>query len=594
MQNDAAARPVLLVTGSSGLIGSLVVKEFDRDFTVVGVDLKPPREGAGGDFIRCDLTSDEDTARAFAEVRRKHGDRLASVIHLAAYYDFSGEPSPLYQQLTVDGTRRLLRELNRFERVDQFVFTSTLLVMEPAEEEDEVITETSPVEDEPWDYPRSKMETEKVLRDEHGAISTVVLRIAGVYDESGNSIPISQHIARIHQKQLESYFFPGDPDHGTPYIHLDDLMACFRRVVELRSELGNYAVFLIAEPDFMSYEELQESIGELVHGKEWPTIRIPKTAAKVGAWGREKVGGDDETFIKPWMVDLADAHYPVAVEHAEEELGWRARQRLRNTLPEIVRGLKKNPKRFYEENGLPLPDELQEGPGRKESATEASEREQAKEGGAEAEEDVEGTVARTGADDDLHAHPPNLDYNPSAWSQRIPLCLLAGVAFVISTYLALYQWRLIGSVWDPVFGGQSAEVLDSDASESMRGWMRIPDAALGSIAYLGDAIFGLAGSTRRWQYRPWMVILFGIDVIPLGIVSAILVATQGLVVGAWCFLCLVTAVISLILILFAYDEVWTTLLYLRRVWRRTRDWGALWKVFWGTRVAAADEVALRA
>jgi hypothetical protein len=172
--------------------------------------------------------------------------------------------------------------------------------------------------------------------------------------------------------------------------------------------------------------------------------------------------------------------------------------------------------------------------------------------------------------------------------------LLAGVAFVISTYLALYQWRLIGSVWDPVFGGQSAEVLDSDASESMRGWLRIPDAALGSIAYLGDAIFGLAGSTRRWQYRPWMVILFGIDVIPLGIVSAILVATQGLVVGAWCFLCLVTAVISLILILFAYDEVWTTLLYLRRVWRRTRDWGALWKVFWGTRVAAADEVALRA
>jgi hypothetical protein len=35
----------------------------------------------------------------------------------------------------------------------------------------------------------------------------------------------------------------------------------------------------------------------------------------------------------------------------------------------------------------------------------------------------------------------------------------------------------------------------------MRRWFRIPDAALGAIAYLGDLVFGLAGSTRRWQDR---------------------------------------------------------------------------------------------
>ena len=29
--------------------------------------------------------------------------------------------------------------------------------------------------------------------------------------------------------------------------------------------------------------------------------------------------------------------------------------------------------------------------------------------------------------------------------------------------------------------------------------------------HLGDAVLGLAGSTRRWQYRPWMVILFGAE-----------------------------------------------------------------------------------
>jgi uncharacterized membrane protein len=192
----------------------------------------------------------------------------------------------------------------------------------------------------------------------------------------------------------------------------------------------------------------------------------------------------------------------------------------------------------------------------------------------------------------LEAIAPPWDYNPSAWRQRVPLCILAGVAFFIATYMALYQWRLIDSVWDPAFGGQSQRVLDSDVSETMRHWLGIPDAALGSIAYLGDVIYGLAGSTRRWQYRPWMTILFGIDVIPLGIVSSVLVVLQGSVVGYWCFLCLVTAAISLVLVYWAYDEVWSCLLYLRRVWRQSRDPRLLWDVIWGKASVRANEVAL--
>jgi len=193
--------------------------------------------------------------------------------------------------------------------------------------------------------------------------------------------------------------------------------------------------------------------------------------------------------------------------------------------------------------------------------------------------------------DPLQAIPQPWDYNPSKWSQRIPICLLAVVAFVIAAYMGLYQWRLIDSAWDPVFGRQTERVLDSDVSETMRYWFLVPDAAFGALAYLGDAIFGLAGSTRRWQYRPWLVIVFGIDVIPLGIVSAVLVVLQGAVVGQWCFLCLVTAVISLILVYMAFDEVWSCLLFLHRVWKKTRDRKILWKTFWGRRTPEADEVA---
>lgn len=191
----------------------------------------------------------------------------------------------------------------------------------------------------------------------------------------------------------------------------------------------------------------------------------------------------------------------------------------------------------------------------------------------------------------LKAPAPPWDYNPSAWSQRLPICALATVAGLIATYMALYQWRVVGAVWDPVFGNQTERVLDSDVSEKMRHWMLVPDAALGAVGYFSEAILGLAGSTRRWQFRPWLVILFGIDVIPLGVVSVILVILQGTVVGYWCFPCLMTALISVLLVYWAYDEVWSSLKFLHQVWLRTRSTSAVWRTFWGDPVPEAIALA---
>jgi nucleoside-diphosphate-sugar epimerase len=348
-----AEKPVLLVTGSAGLIGSKLIAAFAPFYRVAGLDVqRPKQEVTGAEWIECDLTKDRSVKKAIETVREKYGERIASVIHLAAHYDFSGAPSPLYRTLTVEGTRRLLRGLQMFQ-VEQFVFSSTLLVMKPVEEEGEIITEQSPVEsdEEAWDYPRSKLEAERAIRMERGSIPAVVLRIAGVYDEECHSIPLAQQIARIYEKRLESYFFPGDADHGQAFVHLDDLVDLFQQVVEMRFELGSREVFLIAEPDVMSYEELQEQLGELIHGEEWPAIRIPKAVAKAGAWAQENILGQ-ESFIKPWMIDLADTHYPVEIERARIRLGWEPHHRLRDTLSKMIGSLKQDPQRWYEINGL--------------------------------------------------------------------------------------------------------------------------------------------------------------------------------------------------------------------------------------------------
>jgi nucleoside-diphosphate-sugar epimerase len=349
---------LILVTGSAGYLGSAIVRRLSSKYRVVGLDQKPPQTVAEGtEFLRCDLTDDASVGQAMAGIRERHGGVLASCIHLAAYYDFSGEPSPLYRTLTVEGTRRLLRQVRQFQ-AGQFVFSSTLLVMQPAEEEDEVISESSPTEP-AWDYPRSKLLAEGEIRRERENVPAVILRIAGVYDEDCHSIPLAQQIARIYEKKLESYFCPGDPSRGQPFVHLEDLVDCVERVVEKRDVLTGYEVFLIAEPEVSSYDELQNIIGELLYGREWPTIRIPKAVAKAGAWAQEKLAGPDETFIKPWMIDLADQHYPVAIERACARLGWFPRHRLRNTLAEMIARLKRDPHGWYQRNGLEPPEDLE-------------------------------------------------------------------------------------------------------------------------------------------------------------------------------------------------------------------------------------------
>jgi len=350
-------KPLVVITGSSGLIGTALVEALCGDFRVAGLDLNPPEASVPGfGWTECDMTDHASVERALGSVREQFGDRIASVFHLAAYYDFSGEPSPLYHELTVEGTRRLLRELQGF-RVQQFAFSSTLLAMKPSED-DEPVDASSPLEAE-WDYPRSKLDAEKVIEEERGNIHTVILRIAGVYDEGCHSLPVAQQISRIYQKQLESYLFPGDKTCGQSFIHLKDLTECVRQVLRRREALAPHEVFVIGEEDVMSYEELQEASGELLHGKEWPTIRIPKVAAKAGAWVKDKLAGDDGPFIKPWMIDLADQNYPVSIQHARERLRWMPVRSLRGTLPEMVRRLKADPRRWYEANGLPLPEELQ-------------------------------------------------------------------------------------------------------------------------------------------------------------------------------------------------------------------------------------------
>lgn len=169
--------------------------------------------------------------------------------------------------------------------------------------------------------------------------------------------------------------------------------------------------------------------------------------------------------------------------------------------------------------------------------------------------------------------PPGWDYNPSAWSQRVPVIVLALVGTGVAGYLALYQWRAVPTVWEPFFGDGSRMILNSRVSHLLP----IPDAALGAFGYALDAVTGAAGGRQRWRTMPWIVVLFGLAVGPLGAVSVLLVVLQPVMFDAFCTLCLVSAVISVAMIAPAMDEVLASLQHLKAV--RTSG-GSAWRAFW--------------
>ncbi|HEX2194331.1 MAG TPA: vitamin K epoxide reductase family protein, partial [Candidatus Limnocylindria bacterium] len=129
-------------------------------------------------------------------------------------------------------------------------------------------------------------------------------------------------------------------------------------------------------------------------------------------------------------------------------------------------------------------------------------------------------------------------------------------------------------VWEPFFGDGSRVILNSSISHLLP----VPDAALGAFGYLLDAVTGVIGGRQRWRTMPWMVIIFGLAVGPLGAVSLLLVIFQPVLFDAWCTLCLASAVISILMIGPALDEFLASLQYLKAESSRGRS---AWRAFWG-------------
>ena len=220
---------IILVTGCSGRIGMKVCTRLASHYHIVGFDSTPPSYPiANMEFIPMDLGSDESVKNGFKILHERYGDKIVSVIHLAAYYSFTIEHSDLYDSVSVQGTERMLNGLQNFH-VEQLIFSSTMLVYAPSKV-GHPINEDSPI-DPRWDYPVSKVKAEQQIKL-HRRNPTVIMRIAGCYDDQCHSISISHQIQRIFEHQISAHLYPSSTANGLSYLHLDDLSDLVNQFVQ--------------------------------------------------------------------------------------------------------------------------------------------------------------------------------------------------------------------------------------------------------------------------------------------------------------------------------------------------------------------------
>ena len=668
-------KPIVILTGSAGNVGTALGKALQRDYHVIGCD----RPGTNCD-IEMDITSDASVKLAFKKFREENGDKIAAVVHLVAYFDFSGEASPLYKMVNAEGTKRLLKALQKF-KVGRFIYSSTMLVHAPCER-GQLLHEDSPVVPK-WAYPESKAETEAIIRDHHGNIPYTILRLAGLYDNH-SAVPTLMHqIARIYEKDTKSYLYAGDLQAGQAFLHKEDMIKLFKRAIDCRKKLPKKHAILAGEPEVIGYANLQDTIGKLIHGKEkWRTLSLPSPIAKAGAWLEEKAepiipdafDGKEKPFIKPFMIDMASDHYALDITQAKELLGWQPKHRLTRTLPDIVQALKANPAEWYQKNGITMPDWMGSAEEKKKNAEQLRQKYEkdyqqkhqqnlwahfliiglgfwlitspftfgyesdaliwsdiiagvltvitgfcslssikwmrlARFGSAliglwlmfapllfwapTASAYLNGTLTGTllfawalvtrpfpamsptaaMAGPEI---PPGWDFSPSSWFQRLPIILLAFIGFYISRYMTAYQLGHIDAVWEPFFIGMvphdakngTEEIITSHVSKA---WP-VPDAGLGALVYLLEILTGMIGSSKRWRTMPWLVLLFGFMIIPLGAISITFIIIQPIMLGTWCTLCLIAAAAMLVQIPYSFDEIVATIEFLRRRARMGRPW----------------------
>jgi nucleoside-diphosphate-sugar epimerase len=350
------AKPIVVVTGASGFIGSAVCIDLAKDFIVIAIDRREPSE----DLRRAapqivwhirDIADNQTISEVFAQTRNDFG-QIDFVIHLAAYYDFGTDWVEEYQRTNVDGTAKVIAA-SKNEGVKRLIFASSIAAMEPPAR-GSFLTEESPCS-EFLPYARSKSLGESLLAEACEQLPCNILRIAGVFSDWCELPPLYGLIKLWTSAFPFGCIIPGRGESGIPYIHVNDLVRLMRKSILLDKELGTFNIFLASQHGAVLHRQLFPAMRSAAgySGSPGP-IHLPRKIAKFGAWARCALGefSGNRPIERPWMLEYADKPWNTDTSNTRRTLDWDCTPELGilRKIPDILSIRKSDPSGWEKRN----------------------------------------------------------------------------------------------------------------------------------------------------------------------------------------------------------------------------------------------------
>jgi nucleoside-diphosphate-sugar epimerase len=290
------AKPVVVVTGISGNLGSRLLPLLGS-FSVIGVDVTPPRTDAELRFESLDLGKESST-RALFELLRDI--QPFAVVHLAFVMDpvRSGvlDVNRMWQ-INVAGTARVMEAITEVNRtsdsgIKQFIFPSSVAAYGP--DLPEPVREEYPLGAHTLAYAIHKKESDEVVQQRCAALrgcSVYILRphiFAGASVENylmrafrgtPNGTSARAEKMRSDGKRLPCMLPRGQEyvDNKIQFVHVDDMARLIRHTLQREPETQRLTVLNVAGRG----EPL--TFGRCVEMAKAKLIRVP------GQWAMQKV-----------------------------------------------------------------------------------------------------------------------------------------------------------------------------------------------------------------------------------------------------------------------------------------------------------------
>jgi len=324
----------VLVTGATGFLGGHMTEGLLEDGHQVAVMVRGSSDTSRLEEMGVELREGYlDDPPSLREAVRG----VDAVIHLAAYYTFSGKWEN-YRRVNVDGTENLIKAALG-EGVERFIYCSSTEAMGPVE----AIPANEYSDPHPaFDYGRSKLMAEEVVRRfERSGLRYTILRPSGIYGPR-NVNDVSFWFITSFANSIASRFMIGKGKSHVQFVHVKDVVQAHILALNDPSSIGE--TYIVSEGRSYSYEEVYSMLAEII-GKPRPRIRLNPMLAKAmiaPVQGANALLRRDNFMWRLSTVDAVNSDRSYSVDKIMTELGYSPAYDLKEGLRETVEWYKEN------------------------------------------------------------------------------------------------------------------------------------------------------------------------------------------------------------------------------------------------------------